>query len=450
MIPIPSQSLARCSEISARSKVPLGLAESLGVLPLTLRNDEILVVATSKERALEVERNLKFYTSLKIEIHLCDESFLFDAIHAAYKGCDQFLSELVAVNDQTEAKKPELWGSSDSKTITLLEALIDYALVLEASDLHLCPTRDGVFAKLRIRGEIRSTSKPVFSLSQFSQVVRRLKVLAGLKTTGLEVQDGRFELKDRSIRASFVPSLHGEKVALRFFSSVSGFDFNSLGFSAEKKESIRQAISSRDGMIVVSGPTGSGKTTTLYSLVEFLSHLNVVSIEDPPERIIPNITQIPVSESLSFAKGLKAILRQDPDVILIGEIRDAETAKIASQAASTGHLVLCSLHSGSIDGVIKRFEQLGVSGLNFRSIIVQRLVPTLCEKCKVIDLNASNIHKCKIFRRAGCSLCDYTGYSGRSLISEISGIDESFETQWNQLYFSGKVEVSWNTGRMFV
>lgn len=449
MIPVPSRSLARCSESLARSKVPLSLAQELCALPLTLRGNETLVVATSKERAFEVERNLKFYTSLRVELHICDESFIRDAIKVAYKGCSEKLESLALVEDEAEVKN-ELWGETDSQVVKLLEALIDYSIVLSASDLHLCPTKEGVFAKFRIKGELRATTKPIFSIRQFSQAIRRLKVMSQLNIAGSYVQEGRFELKENSVRVSFVPSIHGEKVALRFFGGANKIDFNSLGFSEAKRKVIRKALEGRDGLIVVSGPTGSGKTTTLYSMLELLKQHNIMSIEDPPERVLKDVTQIPVTKELSFALGLKALLRQDPDVIFVGEVRDKETAMLASQAANTGHMVLTSLHSGSIDGAKLRFKQLEASNPNFRLIIVQRLVPILCEKCKVIDLNMSTLHKHKIFRRTGCSECDYTGIGNRVLLSEISGLEETFETQWNELYFNGKIDTPWSTDQTCV
>jgi len=444
VIPVPSKSLARCSESLARSKVPLSLAMELCVLPLTLRNNGTLVVATSKERAFEVERNLKFYTNSQIELHICEESFIQDAIKVAYKGSSEEI-EAMAIMEDEPISKEILWGETDSQVVKLLEALIDYALVLGASDLHLNPKIDGVYAKFRIKGELRSTTKPIFSLSKLAQATRRLKVLARLNITGSSVQEGRFDLKETSIRVSIVPSLHGEKVALRFFGGSGDINFHSLGFSPAKREIIRTALKEKDGLIVVSGPTGSGKTTTLYSLVPLLKEHNIMSIEDPPERVLEDVTQICVTKDLSFSLGLKAILRQDPDVILVGEIRDSETARLANQAANTGHLVLSSLHSGSVEGVKLRFKQLGVREPNFKLIIVQRLAPILCEKCKVVDLNRSNTHKRKIFRRTGCAECDYTGIGARALLCEVSGLEESFEAQWNQLYFSGKVDTPWST-----
>lgn len=444
MIPVPSRSLARCSESLARSKVPLSLAMELCVLPLTVRSNGTLVVATSKERAFEVERNLKFYTNSQIELHICDEVFVQDAIKFAYKGSSEEIEAMALIDDE-ELPQEIVWGETESQIVKLLEALIDYALVLGASDLHLNPKIDGVYAKFRIKGELRSTTKPILSLSKLGDATRRLKVLAGLNITGSSVQEGRFDIKETSVRVSIIPSLHGEKIALRFFGVSSEMNFHSLGFSPAKRDAIRGALREKDGLIVVSGPTGSGKTTTLYSLVELLKEHNIMSIEDPPERVLQDVTQVCVTKDLSFSSGLKAILRQDPDVILVGEIRDSETAKLANQAANTGHLVLTSLHSGSIEGVKTRFKQLGVREPYFKLIVAQRLAPILCEKCKVVDLNRSNLHKRKIFRRTGCAECDYTGIGSRVLLSEVTGLKESFEAQWNELYFSGKVDTPWST-----
>ncbi len=335
-----------------------------------------------------------------------------------------------------------------SPVVRLVHSTLYDALKSQASDIHLETSASGLIIKYRIDGVLSNVSQ-VGGAETAEQVVSRIKVMSELDIAERRVpQDGRFKvsIKGREIdfRVSIMPSIFGEDAVLRILDKqsladqVKGLSLDSLGFGDEAKTWIRRLASEPYGMLLVTGPTGSGKTTTLYAAISEINHGHdkLITIEDPVEYQLPGVLQIPVNEKkgLTFARGLRSILRHDPDKIMVGEIRDAETAQIAIQAALTGHLVFTTVHANNVFDVIGRFTHMGVDPYSFVSalngIVAQRLVRVNCTHCSadtVADdtlladsgLSRAAVAGYRLRAGTGCGHCRGSGYRGRKAISEI-------------------------------
>ncbi len=313
--------------------------------------------------------------------------------------------------------------------VVLLDALLDLALGCDASDIHLTPAEDGLQVRQRIDGDLHDVVRvPVGTVDA---LVARTKIRAGLDVADRRTpQDGRLEHATPDghvdIRVATMPTRFGERVTLRLLpDGPSGVDLTALGLDPGTVSTLEHAIRSTAGLIVLCGPTGSGKTTTLHALLARLATgpRNVVTLEDPVERIIPGTsqTQIAPTSGLTFATGLRHLLRHDPDVLLVGEIRDRETAQLAIEAAHTGHLVLTSLHAIDAPGALTRLGELGVSGAlladTVRVVIAQRLLALPCPDCS----GSTRTER-------ACSACGGTTTRGRNAIAEVLELDESLRT----------------------
>lgn len=314
------------------------------------------------------------------------------------------------------------------------------AVRLGANDIHV--ERSATRARLRYRldGVLTRIDTGDYLTLHYAAVISRLKVLAAMDIAEHRLpQDGRFAFRcqhgEVDVRASTLPVEGGEKIALRLFArEEGGFDLERLGLSEKRLETVCAATSGRHGMILVAGPTGSGKTTTLYALLNRVNadDINVLTAEDPIERRIEGVNQCEVRNeiNLTFARLLRAFLRQDPEVMMIGEIRDAETADIAVKAALTGHLVLSTVHSGGAVGALQRLIHLGVEPASaataVRLVLAQRLLRRICAKCAEPDpqwRDTSNGHT--LMRGAGCEACAQTGCRGRTGVFEMATVRES-------------------------
>lgn len=294
-------------------------------------------------------------------------------------------------------------------------SLLEEAAGLNASDLHLDPVEDGHRVRMRVDG--RFVDRPTVTGDHSQRLIGRLKVLAGLMVYRSDIpQEGRLELGDgREGRLAVIPSIRGEKATIRLFSSAGARDsVRSLGFQTEHRRWLERALARESGLVVAAGPSGSGKTTTLYAVIqEIIAHrgdfCQVCTIEDPVERHIPGATQVEVdrSRNLDFSSGLKFLLRQDPEVVMVGEIRDAETARVAVRAAMTGHLVFSTLHCGRAAEGGPRLLEMGVPdyavNLGLVGVLAQRLLRKPCEACD----------------GGGCETCYGTGFHGRCVVSEV-------------------------------
>ena len=345
-----------------------------------------------------------------------------------------------------ELSEPEdlLESDDDAPIIRLINALITEAIKENASDIHVEPFETRLSIRFRVDGVLREVLEPPRQIA--SLLCSRIKVMAQLDIAEKRLpQDGRISIKVANrpvdIRVSTLPSGHGERVVMRILDKQAGrLDLLQLGMDEKDRQRLSKIIQKPHGIILVTGPTGSGKTTTLYAMLSALNDAkrNILTVEDPIEYDLDGIGQTPVNTkvNMTFARGLRAILRQDPDVVMVGEIRDSETAQIAVQASLTGHLVLSTLHTNSAVGAITRLQDMGIEPFLLSStllgVISQRLVRSLCSKCKTetslageelakYGVNSNN----SVFQAKGCSQCLQTGYKGRSGIYEMIEIDDT-------------------------
>lgn len=361
-------------------------------------------------------------------------------------GDDEVAFDLAEAGPATRARDL-LEDPEDAPVIRLVNQLLRQAARAQASDLHLEPHEDGLRARMRVDG----TMQAVFDRRDVParRVVSRLKVMAGLDIAETRLpQDGRIALRlgGRAIdvRMSTLPGHHGERVVMRLLDRSGGLmGLDRLGLTEADAATLTRLAALPDGVILATGPTGSGKTTTLYSLLRLADRRerNILTVEDPVEYDLPGISQTPVNPDigLTFARGLRSILRQDPDVILVGEIRDGETAQVAAEAALTGHLVFSSLHANSTLAAIVRLRELGVEGYliaaTLRGVIAQRLVRRLCGDCArqappdpetvaAFEALAMPVPD-QTSHAQGCPACDQTGYAGRVGVFDILEIDDA-------------------------
>jgi len=340
-----------------------------------------------------------------------------------------------------------------SPIIKLVYTIVLNALERRASDIHI-ETRDtDVAVKYRIDGALYRAADPI-DIAHHQTIVQRIKVMSELDIAERRVpQDGRFRIMIRGrkidFRVSIMPSIYGENVVIRILDkeqineSFRDLNLDVVGFAPGDLKKFRKFIAEPYGMVLVTGPTGSGKTTTLYAALNEIKNEEdkIITIEDPVEYQLQGITQIPVNEKkgLTFARGLRSILRHDPDKIMVGEIRDSETAQIAIQSALTGHLVFTTVHANNVIDVIGRFLNMGVEPYNFVSslncVLAQRLVRILCTHCKLRqhptdeELNESGLNPDKyrsetFYRSVGCEVCNLTGYRGRTAIHELLNVTD--------------------------
>ncbi|MEJ1340401.1 MAG: type II secretion system ATPase GspE [Candidatus Sedimenticola sp. (ex Thyasira tokunagai)] len=344
--------------------------------------------------------------------------------------------------------KPEdlLENADEAPIIRLINALLAEAVKENASDIHIEPYEDRLAIRLRVDGVLRDVLHPQRALAPM--LTSRIKVMARLDISEKRLpQDGRISLRVGGravdVRVSTLPSGHGERVVLRLLDKQAGrLDLKQLGMASQELKTIQSLIQSPHGIVLVTGPTGSGKTTTLYAALSQLNERsrNIITVEDPIEYYIDGIGQTQVNSKIdmSFARGLRAILRQDPDVVMVGEIRDLETAEIAVQASLTGHLVLSTLHTNTAVGAITRLRDMGVEPFLLSSsiigVVAQRLLRQLCPDCKetytatesemsILGLNPTATAP-TLFQAKGCNNCNHLGYRGRAGIFEVIRIDD--------------------------
>lgn len=337
----------------------------------------------------------------------------------------------------------------DAPIIRLLNALLSEAIKEEASDVHIETFEDRVTIRFRVDGMLREILEPPRVLAPL--IISRIKVMARLDIAEKRLpQDGRITLhlggRAVDVRVSTMPTSHGERAVLRVLDKQSArLDLAELGMDAQGLALFMQLIRKPHGIILVTGPTGSGKTTTLYAGLILLNdkQRNILTVEDPIEYDLAGVGQTQVNNKIqmTFAKGLRAILRQDPDVVMVGEIRDLETAQIAIQASLTGHLVLSTLHTNSAVGAVTRLDDMGVEPFLLASslagVLAQRLIRLLCQECKkpmpatakeCEILGVAEALSPVIYHAIGCVACRHSGYSGRSGVYEIIIIDETLRT----------------------
>ena len=416
--------------------IPVARMRSRKFFPFKETAEELLVAMANPEDLYVVEY-LRKITGKRIKIFLCSDTKIEEAINRVY-GRERNTPD-ISVNEEDLDALVDL--ASEAPIIKLVNSIISRAVEEHASDVHIEPSEEDVRIRYRIDGILREVD--ILPKSLLPAVVSRIKIMARLDIAERRLpQDGRIKTKaagkDIDIRVATLPSIYGEQVVMRILDQ-SGMDWNidNLGFEEDTKEKFLEAIRSSHGIVLVTGPTGAGKTTTLYSALRVLNskEVKIITIEDPVEYVIPGIVQVQVKPQigLTFASGLRSIVRQDPDIIMVGEIRDAETADIAIHAALTGHLVLSTLHTNDAASAITRLVDMGIERFLVASsviaILAQRLVRTICPHCKEeIPVPPSVTERFglegHIYRGKGCDFCKGTGYYGRTGIYELLVVDE--------------------------
>ncbi|MCM8711024.1 GspE/PulE family protein [Clostridium sp. SYSU_GA19001] len=412
-------------------------------------NEDIVYIAMSNPQDNKIIEDLHFLIKKKIKTFAADKNQILNILSAINEkenadiAMEQLKREYGKNNNKLEVNTAEHISLENSPIIKLTNSIIIGAIKRGASDIHIEPFEDIVLVRYRVDGILHEHMKIPKDI--YPALCIRIKVQSGMDIADKRLpQDGKLEFKVKEIaydlRISSLPTMHGEKIAIRIlYKRECLMTLKALGFSNSGIEDIERVLKSNHGIILVTGPTGSGKTTTLYAMLNQMDkiHKNIVTIEDPVEYTIKGINQVNVNSKagLTFESGLRSILRQDPNVIMIGEIRDEETAQIAIRAAITGHLVISTLHTNDAASSILRLIDMGVPNyLAADSLLVciaQRLVRVICSCCKVkykasdkeiIDL-ALNKNK-QIYKGKGCHHCNNTGYKHRTVVYEIMYVDE--------------------------
>ena len=450
-------------QAEALKKVPKEQAEQNEALPVVLK-DGVLWVAIDDPHKTFVADNLAFLAGCSVQCALMPPQALKQALrkHTGAGGADA-------------AARPGAAAAADSEDapiIRLVQKTVEEALQARASDIHVEPFQQ----RLRIRYRIDGVLKEIASLEigLLAPMTSRLKIMAGLDIAEKrKPQDGRisFRAQDRDIdiRTSVLPASHGETIVMRLLDKERGLlSLEALGFEGHDRERFRNIIARPNGIVLVTGPTGSGKTTTLYAALQQLNRTDVkiITAEDPVEFNIRGINQCQVKQriGLSFARILRAMLRQAPNVILVGEIRDKETAEIAVQAALTGHLVFSTLHTNDSASAITRLVDMGVKpflvAASVQAVLAQRLLRVVCKQCRQpyepsdtelrsIGVDPASARDAQIFRAQGCPACEHSGYRGRLGIYELLQMDNTLR----EMTFRGEPMVhlrdyAWQSGGM--
>ena len=405
-----------------------------------------LQVFAEVKRILQCELHLKEVNPIEFQQHLAHFYQSQSSILDATEGMEDDL-DLMKLAGQLPTSEDLLDNQDDAPIIRLLNALFTQAIKQKASDIHIETYENRVLIRNRIDGVLHEVLEIQRGIAPL--VISRVKVMAKLDIAEKRIpQDGRIALRigghNIDVRVSTLPSNHGERIVLRILDQQAAqLDLSLLGMPTSALRIIRQMIAQPHGILLVTGPTGSGKTTSLYAMLTELNQVsrNILTIEDPIEYDLPGIgqTQANPKVQMTFAKGLRAILRQDPDVVMIGEIRDLETAEIAVQASLTGHLVLSTLHTNSALGALTRLHDMGVESFLLSSSIVgliaQRLVRKLCEHCKKSHVLrederalmgiSEHTDLSHVYEPQGCDQCNQLGYRGRTGIYELITLDET-------------------------
>lgn len=435
------------------ANLPINYAKQNEILPLR-KDKNTVVVAIADPTNFYALDDLRMLFSSEVRPVIASSYEIVNAINVVYNksssGGDEVVSELHEgdeIADEFNEPVDLLDATDEAPIIRLVNSLLFRAVKQKASDIHIEPYERDVVIRFRVNGILYDIIKP--PKRAHAAIVSRVKIMSQLNIAEKRLpQDGRIRIKiagkDIDIRVSTIPSTHGEGIVMRLLDASSILlDLDSLGLMGDHLDKINDLIHRKNGIVLVTGPTGSGKTTTLYSCLSKINsrELKIITVEDPVEYQLPGVNQVQVNPKidLTFATGLRAFLRQDPDVIMVGEIRDRETAEIAIQASLTGHLVFSTLHTNDASSSITRLVEMGIEPFLVSSslvgIIAQRLVRTVCKDCarkympdekelKQVGLKIEDLKERQIFKPVGCPNCMETGYTGRLGIYEILLVTE--------------------------
>ncbi|NPB06017.1 MAG: type II secretion system ATPase GspE [Aquificae bacterium] len=432
-----------------------GLSESFAYLIEEEKDDHLTVVVPEGYDPLAVEE-LRFKTGKDVRLRVVSAQEYARLVQERLSQEELLLEEESKEERQTEDL---LFTRDDSPAVKLVNAVLIKAASVGASDVHFEPYENEAVVRLRLDGVLHDYTRVPASV--YPEVVSRIKVMSKLNVAEKRVpQDGKIRAriggKDYDVRVSVVPTVFGERVVMRLLEKTGSLlTLRELGLSEEDEQKVRRLAEKPYGIVLVTGPTGAGKSTTLYAMLLHLKSpkKNIITIEDPVEYQIKGISQMQVNPKvgLTFARGLRAILRQDPDVIMVGEIRDPETAQVAVQAALTGHLVLSTLHTNDAPSAVTRLKDMGVEPFliasSLEGVIAQRLVRRICEHCKEPyeptkeELKELGLPEGRytFYRGRGCEHCLGTGYRGRIGIFEVLELDEELKKFINETQDAVKI-----------
>ena len=435
--------------ISMAQVVPKNIAKQFQVVPVRMERDELYLAMSDPMNFYAIEE-VKKAVRKKIVPMIATAEGVEHAILVLYgnEGAARAIEAMKreAPTEEDNGEEAQFTGNilndniNDAPTIRLVNSIIERAILERASDIHIEPKEKELQVRMRIDGVLRKILTIPKNLQ--NSVISRLKIMSGMDIAERRVpQDGRFNVKNKKrefdLRVNSLPTVYGEKIVARLLDKRAGYlTPDSIGLMGDNLKKYQRAIHCTSGVILIAGPTGSGKSSTMNTMISQLNteEVNVVTLEDPVEYNINGVNQVQINEKtgMDFANGLRAILRQDPDIIAVGEIRDGETAQISMRAAITGHVVLSTIHTNDAVGTIERLEDIGVEpyliATALRAVISQRLVRRICPKCKksyeatdeeVRRLGLSTEHKHIFYRGEGCADCFNTGYRGRIGVFEI-------------------------------
>ena len=436
--------------------IPESIVKKYKLIAIDKKDDSLVVAMVDPLNFFAID-DIKLYTKMDVIPCLATISDVERAIERYYssiltqKALNEFSDAFVPAEDDIGAEE-EMLEVTTAPIVKLINSIIEQAMRGKASDIHIEPSNNDIRVRFRIDGDL----KEIMTLpkSNLSAIVTRVKIIGRMDIAEKRIpQDGRVEMKfndnEIDLRISTLPTVYGEKIVIRILDK-SNFNFTKegLGFSKDNLDKLNKMIAQPYGMLLVTGPTGSGKSTTLYTILRELNvqTKNVITVEDPVEYKLKGINQIQVNvkAGLTFAAGLRSILRQDPDTIMIGEIRDSETAEIAVRAAITGHLVLSTLHTNDSPSTIARLIDMGLEPYLVSSavigIISQRLVKLLCPKCKekyeasdsekrILGINGEK--EAILYKPVGCNSCN-NGYRGRAAVHEVMLVNENIRRLINK------------------
>jgi len=443
-------------------------AKKFQAIPIE-KKGSILTIAMTDPLDIKALDHIEILTDTEVESVICTEqelNLLISTVYGTYAGSDgvmkniQEMEEMDVVEDETGREDVQSASSlqdmaEEAPIIRLVNSVLTQAVQEGASDIHLSPEKEYIEIRYRVDGRLHHIPAPPKQM--FLSMVSRLKILSNLDISVSRIpQDGRFTVfvneKEINIRVSTIPTVYGENVVLRLLDTSSGiYSLESLGVAKQDIKTVEKMIKMPYGMILCTGPTGSGKSTSLFGMLKIINSpdINIITLEDPVEYRMEHVRQAQLNRKagMTFASGLRSILRQDPDVVMIGEIRDSETAGVAVQAALTGHMVLSTVHTNDAAGAITRFIDMGIEPFLVSSVmlitIAQRLIRKVCPHCKesykpppeiVKFWGLENAEGVDFVKGNGCVQCKDTGYSGRIGLYEVLHVDEDVQ----QMILQGK------------
>ena len=447
-------------DLSLTQVIPLEYAQKYQIAPLK-KKGRLLTICTTDPLDINALDAIEMLTDSEVEPSVCTEREMGQLISSLYgiqSGLGSMLEtmelDVVTAETEKEDEQADVQVASlqdmagEAPVIRLVNTIFGQAVREGASDIHISPQQNNVQVRFRIDGKLHDVPAPPKSL--FMSIVARIKILSNMDITMSRVtQDGRFTLKmerkEINVRVSSIPTIYGENMVLRLLDTSGGiYSLDGLGMIKSDIDKIQSIINRPYGMILSTGPTGSGKSTSIYAILNELNRpdSNIMTLEDPVEYRIDNIRQVQLNRKagMTFASGLRSILRQDPDIIMLGEIRDPETAAIAVQAAQTGHRLLSTVHTNDAAGAISRLVDMNIEPFLISSVLLasfaQRLVRTICPYCKekyqppktaLVAVGLDGTENANFMRGKGCNQCMNTGYKGRTGIFEVLINDEMIQ-----------------------